>query len=74
MFFQDKCDPVVGRTAFSRTLLVNNVARRLGLSRRMVRHLAKTGQLRAQKLGKKIWTFVPADVDEFQARRETRHV
>jgi len=40
----------------------------------MVRHLAKKGTLRAYKSGQKIWKFLLKDVEEFQARREARHV
>jgi excisionase family DNA binding protein len=54
----------------TRPLFVNNVAKRLGLSRRMVRHLAETGELPAEKGGKKIWLFRSVDVDAFRARRE----
>jgi excisionase family DNA binding protein len=57
-----------------RTLYVNNVATRLGLSRRTVRHLAKIGALRAEKRGRKIWQFRSADVDVFKARREADRV
>jgi len=57
-----------------RPLLVHHAAKRLGLSRRMVRHLAKSGALPARKVGKKIWQFTPGDVEEFQARRESRYV
>ena len=53
----------------SRPLLVHHVAVRLGLSRRMIRYLAETGQLRAHKLGKKIWVFCPDDVAEFGRTR-----
>lgn len=62
------------RQLADRSLLVNNVASRLRLSRRMVRHLAKKGTLRAYKSGQKIWKFLLKDVEEFQARREARHV
>ena len=55
-------------------LLVNNVAKRLNLSRRTVRHLAKTGKLPARRIRVKIWQFRAADVEEFKARREGRHV
>ncbi len=58
----------------ARPLLVHHVAKRLGLSRRMVRYLAQTGALPAYKAGLKIWKFLAADVDEFQARREARRV
>jgi excisionase family DNA binding protein len=58
----------------SRPLQVPHVAKRLGLSRRTVRYLAKTHKLRAFKVGKKIWHFLPKDVEDFQARRENLHV
>jgi excisionase family DNA binding protein len=58
----------------SRTLLVHHAAIRLGLSRRMVRHLAKSGVLRARKVGKKIWRFTAGDVARFQAHREAQRV
>jgi ribosomal protein S14 len=57
-----------------RMLLVHHVAWRLGLSRRMIRHLAKTGKLPGSKAGKKIWQFLVADVEELRARREVRRV
>lgn len=59
---------------WSSPLQVRHVARRLRLSPRMVRHLAKTGALRARKLGKKIWGFDIQDVEEMRLRRETDHV
>jgi hypothetical protein len=40
----------------------------------MVRYLAETGKLRATKSGRKIWTFLPDDVDEYRAWREARYV
>jgi excisionase family DNA binding protein len=57
----------------ARPLLVHHVAKRLGLSRRMIRYLARRGTLRAHKAGPKIWQFLAADVDEFRMRREVRH-
>jgi excisionase family DNA binding protein len=62
------------RRLADRPLLVNNVASRLGLSCRTVRHLARKGKLRAYKSGQKIWKFLAKDVEEFQACREARHV
>lgn len=53
----------------SRPLLVHHVAKRIGRSRRMVRHLARTGKLPAHKVGPKIWHFRASDVDEFKAKR-----
>ena len=57
----------------ARKLLVHNVARRLRISPRTVRHLAQIGELRGHKAGPKIWQFLPADVDEFRRRREGRY-
>jgi Helix-turn-helix domain len=57
----------------TRLLLVNNVCRRLGVSERMVRHLALTHQLPATKIDKKSWGFRPADVEELRKRRERRY-
>jgi excisionase family DNA binding protein len=61
------------RGLVARPLLVHHVAKRLGLSCRMVRYLARRGKLRAFKIGPKIWQFLVADVDQFRARREARH-
>jgi hypothetical protein len=55
-------------------ILVHHVARRLGLSTRMVRHLAKTGKLPAFKEGKKIWRFLVVEVERFRERRESNNV
>lgn len=54
-------------------LLVNNVAKRLGLSCRTVRYLAQTGAIRAHKAGTKIWKFLATDVDEYRVRREAHY-
>jgi len=59
---------------WSNPLLVHHVAKRLGLSRRMVRHLAETGVLPARKRGKKIWCFDGPDVEELRLRREANDV
>jgi helix-turn-helix protein len=56
----------------ARPMLVHRVAVRLGLSRRMVRHLAATGALPARKQGVKIWGFDPRDVEAYLLRREYR--
>jgi excisionase family DNA binding protein len=56
----------------SRPLLVHHVAQRLRISRRTVRHLAETGKLRGFKPGRKIWYFLPVDVDRLRAQREAR--
>lgn len=71
--FDSARHPVVGRPLV-RPLQVHHVAKRLGLSRRMVRHLAETRKLRAFKVGKKIWYFFPKDVENFRAWRENLHV
>jgi len=55
-------------------LLVHSVARRLGRSRRTIRHLAATGKLPGFKDGVKIWRFRPADVDDYLARKEADRV
>jgi hypothetical protein len=65
--------PPFPTSSIPRPLLVHHVARRLGLSCRMVRHLAETGALRAHKAGSKIWNFLPADVEEFRMRREVQN-
>jgi excisionase family DNA binding protein len=57
-----------------RPLLVHHVARRLGISCRTVRHLAKTGKLPGFRAGKKIWLFLPADVETLRVWREERYV
>jgi excisionase family DNA binding protein len=62
------------KSVISRPLLVHHVAKRLGISRRMVRHLAETGQLPGFKSGKKIWQFFAADVEKFRVEREVRNV
>ena len=68
------CTPCLADTVCSRPLLVHHVARRLRLSRRMVRYLAETGQLRGFKEGRKIWQFFVADVEELRLQREARYV
>lgn len=55
------------------SLRVNNVAKRLGLSTRMVRHLAQKGVLRAYKHGIKTWRFIAADVEAFRSLREQKY-
>ena len=61
-------------TASAHRLLVHHVAKRLGISRRMVRHLAQKGELRGHKAGRKIWQFVVTDIEAFRTRREARYV
>jgi Helix-turn-helix domain len=64
----------LAKSVVSHTLLVHHVARRLKLSCRVVRYLARRGKLPGFKSGVKIWRFLVADVEEFQARRETSDV
>lgn len=59
-------------TGNPRRLLVHHVAGQLGLSRRMVRHLAKAGRLRAFKIGPKIWHFLSTDVERLKSEREAQ--
>jgi|GEM_PF-5451335 excisionase family DNA binding protein len=53
-----------------RPLRVHQVAKRLNKSRRTVRHLAQTGELRAFKTGPKLWAFSTDDVEAYQAEME----
>jgi excisionase family DNA binding protein len=62
--------PVPLRSGPARRLLVHHVAKRMGYSRRTVRHLAQTGRLRGTKLGKKIWVFDLSDVEQFGGGHE----
>jgi excisionase family DNA binding protein len=66
--------PFSAKPAIPRPLLVHHVAKRLGISPRMVRHLAETGELPAYKAGRKIWRFLASDVEECRARRDLRYV
>ena len=50
-----------------RQLLVHHVAKRLGRPARTVRYWAQTGRLRAQRVGRKIWQFDPADVESLRS-------
>ena len=52
-----------------RPLLVHHVARRTGLSRRMIRYLAQHGKIPAFKLGPKIWGFDPKVVEVYAEER-----
>jgi DNA-binding transcriptional MerR regulator len=54
-------------------LRVNNVARRLKLTPRMIRHLASTGIIPAFKLDGKSWGFLPEDIKRYEQIREARH-
>ncbi len=58
--------------AVRRPLLVHHVAQRLRISRRTVRHLAETGKLRGFKPGRKIWYFLPVDVDSALRAQSSR--
>ena len=51
-------------------LRANNVAKRLGLNERTVRHLAQHKTLLAFKIDRKSWGFWPEDVDQYRAQRE----
>jgi excisionase family DNA binding protein len=53
-----------------RILRVNNVAKRLGLPERTVRHMAERGRIPAFKLGRRAWSFDAADVDAHINLRE----
>jgi excisionase family DNA binding protein len=53
-----------------RSLRVHIVAKRLNRSRRMVRHLAQTGELHGFKIGLKLWAFRPQDVDAYRRKLE----
>ena len=57
-------------SARRRPLLTHQVARRLRLSPRTVRHLAQIGKLPAYMNGPKIWLYRPLDVEAYKARRE----
>lgn len=56
-----------------RPLRVNNVARRLNLPERTVRHLAQTRRLPAFRIDGKSWGFWPEDVESFRLMREADH-
>jgi predicted DNA-binding transcriptional regulator AlpA len=64
MKFEDRdlAHDVLSAHSSERPLLVHHVARLTGYSRRMVRHLAQTGEFPAFKLGKKIWGFDRAQI------------
>ena len=70
---QNNAEKSISSDLQPRKLGVNNVAKRLGLSPRMVRHLAERGVLRAYKEGIKTWRFVSTDVDEFRVLRDRKH-
>jgi excisionase family DNA binding protein len=55
-----------------RPLFVNNVAKKLSLSCREVRHLAQLGKLPGFKPGRKIWRFRKVDVELYLSLREGR--
>jgi excisionase family DNA binding protein len=50
----------------ARRIRVNNVARRLGIPARTVRHLAATKRLPGYKIGDKIWFFNISDIEAYQ--------
>jgi excisionase family DNA binding protein len=54
-----------------RPLLTHHVAKRLKLSCRIVRHLARTGRLPARRIGDRAWEFRVADVEAFRLQRES---
>ena len=58
--------------ALRRPLRVNNVARRLRRTERMIRHLAETRKLEAHKIDGKSWGFWPEDVERFRVFLEAR--
>jgi excisionase family DNA binding protein len=68
---------VVSNSAFSqpRYLRVHIVAKRLGVSRRTVRHWAVTGQIPATRIGEKSWGVLEDDVRAASLRlpRRTHH-
>ena len=51
-------------------LRVNNVAKRLDLRERMVRHLALLHKIPAFKIDGKSWGFWPDEVERFKRARE----
>jgi excisionase family DNA binding protein len=59
---QDSAHALLPPCPANRPLLVHQVARLTGYSRRMIRHLAQTGELPAFKLGKKNWGFDRAQI------------
>jgi excisionase family DNA binding protein len=56
----------------AKRIRVNNVARRLGIPARTVRHLAATRRLPGYKIGAKIWFFDVSDVEAYRGRLEAR--
>lgn len=52
----------------ARLLLVHHVAKKLGVARRTVRHLAATGRLAATKQGPKIWIFSRPDIEAYMSK------
>ena len=48
-----------------RILRVNNVAKRLGLPERTVRHMAARGRIPAFKSGRRAWSFYAPDLDAY---------
>lgn len=46
-----------------RVLRVNNVAKRLGVPERTIRHMAARGRIPAFKSGRRAWSFYASDID-----------
>jgi len=53
-------------------LRVNNVARRLGMKERNVRHLAATNKISGFKIDGKSWRFWDEEVERYRTEREVR--
>lgn len=66
------CDVAPQPMQRSIPLRVNNVARRLGKAERTIRYLASTSRIRAFKIDKKSWGFLPDDVEEYRRSAEGR--
>jgi excisionase family DNA binding protein len=52
-----------------RILHANNVAKRIGVTERTVRHMAAHGRIPAFKSGRRAWSFYAADIDAHIAMR-----
>ena len=52
--------------------LVCHVAEKYCVSERTVRYWARTGQLRAVRIGRRAWKFDPKDVEKFMRDRAIR--
>jgi predicted site-specific integrase-resolvase len=53
-------------SSFGRQLPTSVVARRLRKSERTVRWYARTGQIRAVRVGTKLWKYYESDVEAFR--------